>query len=302
MKNIFIILCVIAISFSIFSCATIHHIAGLLNPETIQTAVESSRKIEQVYDYTPEETYDLGKLVAANIVATYNLYYNETLQTYLSQICQSIVINSNGFNPYKGYFIGVLDTDEINAFATPGGHILITRGMLKLVKSEDELAAVIAHEISHIQLEHSMKAIKTNTVTQSVSAITGTFAKNAIKETDEFGKYAMQLGGEKLNQRFQAVSTTLINSGYSQNTEFDADKNAITLMHNTGYNPNAMKTMLKALKKNKSKNYTLGFGKTHPSPQLRISKVKGKIKFSYKTHNYNEDSRTERFEKAKQYF
>ena len=154
MKNIFIILCVIAISFSLFSCAS--------NPS--RDAIS--------FGYTPQEKYEIGRTVGANILGTYSLYYNEELYSYLNLVCNSIIINSDGINPYKGYSVGVLDSKQINAFATPGGHILITRGMLKSVNSEDELAAVISHELSHIQLEHSIKAIKKNERTQTAGLIT----------------------------------------------------------------------------------------------------------------------------------
>jgi predicted Zn-dependent protease len=95
-------------------------------------------------------------------------------------------------------------------------------------------------------------------------------------------------------------TTNLVNTGYSKNTEFKADKNAVLLMQNTGYNPNAMKSMLQTLKNNKSKNYKLGFGKTHPSPNQRLRKIKKVL--PKKNFDYNEEARLERFKKAKQYF
>ncbi|MBQ1984368.1 MAG: hypothetical protein II232_07060, partial [Spirochaetaceae bacterium] len=79
------------------------------------------------FDYTPQDKYEIGTEVAANILGTYKLYYNENLYTYLNSICSALAIHADNVNPYKGYSIGVLDTKVINAFATPGGHILISR-------------------------------------------------------------------------------------------------------------------------------------------------------------------------------
>ncbi len=280
MKNKFLTFCcIILISLSLFSCMTNS------NGDAIS------------FGYTPQEKYTIGRTVAGNILGTYSLYYNENLYNYLNSICNSIIINSDGVNPYKGYFIGVLDTNQINAFATPGGHILISRGMLKSVNSEDELAAVIAHELSHIQLEHSIKAIKKNETTHIIGRITTDIIALVAKQMDNsIDKDTITDIGMQLTD----FTTTLVNTGYSKNTEYKADKNAVLLMENTGYNPNAMKTMLQNLKNNRSKNYKLGFGKTHPSPRKRLNKVKKAI--SETEFDYNEESRISRFENAKQYF
>jgi predicted Zn-dependent protease len=251
------------------------------------------------FGYTPQEKYKIGRNVGANILGTYNLYYNETLYTYLNSICNTIIINSDKVNPYKGYSIGVLDTNIINAFATPGGHILITRGMLKSVNSEDELAAVISHELSHIQLEHSIKAIKKNERTQTAGLIT-TGVLAILVGTQENAKQEDIDSLIDMGVNLTNFTTNLVNTGYSKKTEFKADKNAVLLMQNTGYNPNAMKSMLQTLKNNKSKNYKLGFGKTHPSPNQRLRKIKKVL--PKENFDYNEEARLERFKKAKQYF
>ena len=274
----------ITFTFLFFSCAT------------------SSNTIS--FDYTSQDKYEIGQEVAANILGTYKIYYNENLYTYLNSICNTIVINTDKVNPYKGYSIGVLDTNVINAFATPGGHILISRGMLKSANSEDELAAIIAHEISHIQLEHSIKAIKKNTRTQNAGIIATTAlaiiaqqqgsSKEDIKDIMESGAL------------LTSFSTELINTGYSKNSEYKADEMAINLLQKTGYNPNSMITMLENLKNNKSKNYSLGFGKTHPQPKQRIkkaNKVIKKINKEIKEQNeYNEEYRVNRFKNIKQYY
>ncbi|MEE0878732.1 MAG: M48 family metallopeptidase [Treponemataceae bacterium] len=256
------------------------------------------------FDYTPQDKYEIGTEVAANILGTYKLYYNENLYTYLNSICSALAIHADNVNPYKGYSIGVLDTNIINAFATPGGHILISRGMLKSANSEDELAAIIAHEISHIQLEHSIKAIKKNTRTQTLGAIaTTTFAIMAYQQGESSDKIndIMQNGALLTN-----FSTELVNSGYSKNSEFDADEMAIFLMNKTGYNPKGMIGSLETLKNNKSKNYLLGFGKTHPTPKKRLQKANKIVKNINKQiknkNEYNEESRVNRFENIKQYF
>ena len=115
-----------------FSCVTLEKILFADKNEIVQNVVhstlESGKNVAEAYNFTPEETYNLGRAVAASAIGNNNLYTNEELYKYLNSICQTIVINSDGVNPYKGYHIGVIDSNVINAFATPGGHILITKG------------------------------------------------------------------------------------------------------------------------------------------------------------------------------
>ena len=250
-SRILFFILLITFSFLFFSCAT------------------TSNTIS--FDYTSQDKYEIGTEVAANILGTYKIYHNENLYIYLNSICNTIGINADKVNPYKGYSVGVLDTNVINAFATPGGHILISRGMLKSANSEDELAAIIAHEIGHIQLEHSIKAIKKNTRTQKIGIIaTATIAIIAQQQgsSKEDIEDIMESGA-----LLTSFSTELVNTGYSKTSEYNADKIAIHLLEKTGYNPNSMITMLENLKKNKSKNYLLAFGKTHPRPNQRIKKA-----------------------------
>lgn len=284
-SRILFFILLITFSFLFFSCAT------------------TSNTIS--FDYTSQDKYEIGTEVAANILGTYKIYHNENLYIYLNSICNTIGINADKVNPYKGYSIGVLDTSVINAFATPGGHILISRGMLKSANSEDELAAIIAHEISHIQLEHSIKAIKKNTRTQKIGKFaTETYAFIKLikgEKTKEDIKNIMESGAFLTN-----ISTELVNTGYSKKSEYMADEMAIHLLEKTGYNPNSMKTMLENLKNNKSKNYSLGFGKTHPSPKKRIKNANKIIKQINrkigKNYNYNEESRESRFKDVIKYF
>ena len=146
---------------------------------------------------------------------------------------------------YRGYHVKMLDTAEVNAFSTSAGHILVTKGLLSCAKSEDALAAVIAHEIAHIQLQHSLKSIKTSRFTAAAAA-TANAALTVVSNDTELAN--------TLNDMVDDVITDLVNTGYSQGQEFDADELALTLMADAGYNPKAMDDML----------YIIGF-------QIRLS-------------------------------
>jgi predicted Zn-dependent protease len=192
---------------------------------------------------------------------------------YLNKIANALAFNSarpdrNLARLYNGYHAAVLDSAEINAFATSGGHIFVTRGLLQCAASEDALAAVLAHEIAHIQLQHSIKAIKTSRITQALmytgasvvgAATTGTSLEELTSIFDE---------------SVTDIVSTMINNGYSRSQEFDADDLALSLLASAGYDPRNLLDMLQELDKNQSPG---GFNKTHPAPRDRITNANRKL-------------------------
>ncbi|MDR2477891.1 MAG: M48 family metalloprotease [Treponema sp.] len=215
-------------------------------------------------EITPEQEYYIGRAVGANILSSYKIWNGSPhLLAYANRICNALVINSPRPEIYNGYHVMILDSHEINAFATPGGHIFITRGIITSANSEDALAAVIAHEIAHIQLQHSVKAIKNSRVTQALM-VTGTSAAGAASGYD-----VNQLT-EIFNESVGEIVSTMVNNGYSQSQEFDADNTALSLLTSAGYNPSALLDVLKTLDSIQSARPG-GFNKTHPAPSQRIA-------------------------------
>jgi len=239
-------------------------------------------------EISPEQEYYIGRAVAAKLLSTYKLYTKKPALTYyLNNICAAITINSPHPYIYNGYHVEILDSNEINAFATSGGHIYITFGLIRAAKTEDALAGVIAHEVAHIQLKHSIKAIKNSRFTQAL-LVTGTAAAGTAG-----GMNVKQLT-EALNDSFMEIVQTLVSNGYSQDQEFDADNTALSLMAGAGYNPSGLINMLMALGSLQTDDS--GFGKTHPSPAQRIANAQKSVE-KYKVTNTS-DLRQKRFAAA----
>ena len=91
--------------------------------DAVVTGIDGIRKAAED-NITPEEAYYIGRTVAAIITKNYKIYDSPDATRYLNKICSAITINSAMPYLYKGYYVAILDTDEINALATPGGHIL----------------------------------------------------------------------------------------------------------------------------------------------------------------------------------
>lgn len=269
-SSVFVILCVLVFVFSVSSVCSQSLFKSssdlskiLKGAEAIKNTTESFSKAFE--DITPENEYYIGRSVAANILVNYDIYTNDNLEQYLNVICQSLVINSDIPEIYNGYHVKILDSDEINAFATSGGHIFITKGLIGCTSNEDSLAAVIAHELGHIQLKHGLKAIKTSRFTEA-----------GIQTVKSASSVAEISGAQTLNGVSEDIVTQMVNSGYSQNQEFDADSFAIDLLRSSGYAPAEIITMLELIDKQQN-GKSGGMYKTHPSPKSRIAKAKAKL-------------------------
>jgi len=280
-SKICIIILMVTITGVLFSCKSVEIVAdagaqvvGVVDKDVANAINTSAKAIGSITEkINPEQEYYIGRAVAANILGSYKLYTeNQKLTAYLNNICAVITINSPRPDIFNGYHVALLDSDEINAFATSGGHIFVTRGLVGAAQSEDALAGVIAHEVAHIQLKHSIKVIKKNRIPQAL-LITGTSTVGAAAGV--IGMDIKQLT-DIMNELVEDIVQTLFNNGYSKIQEFEADNTALFLMASAGYNPSGLIEMLKSL--NRVQTAGAGFGKTHPKPARRIANAEKSVK------------------------
>ena len=164
-----------------------------LTAQSIKKSTDVASAVSKsVEEFTPEQEYYIGRSVAAVILTKYPPYTNQPANEYLNLLGQTLAQVSDMPEIFRGYRFLVLNSDEINAFATPGGHIFITRGLLRCCRNEDAVAAVLAHEIGHIQLKHGIQAIKKARVTDALNTIATesvrVLAPNEVaKLTETFG-------------------------------------------------------------------------------------------------------------------
>jgi len=280
-KILFFIAIAVVFSCLIYSCESMSRItdvsaqiagaAGIIDQNTADAISMSARAIgTAAEEISPEQEYYIGRAVAANILSSYSIYNGSpALTNYLNLICKAITINSPRPDVFAGYHVAILDSQEINAFATSGGHIFVTRGLINAARSEDALASVIAHEIAHIQLQHSIKAIRSSRITQAI-LVTGAATAGAAAGMDVSELTSV------FNESVGEIVQTMVNSGYSQTQEFEADTLAMSLLASAGYNPSGLIDMLNMLRTIQVSNS--GFGRTHPSPEQRISNAESAIR------------------------
>jgi len=246
--------------------ATVGQATGVMTPQQADSLVKSAEAVEKTFkDITPEQEYFIGRSVGATIISTYKVYDNDEATRYLNVLGQSVSRFSDMPDTFRGYRFLILDTDEINAFAAPGGFIFISRGMIRLCNTEDDLAAVIAHEVGHVQLRHAVKAIKSSRLTSALTIL-------AMEGTKSFG-------GDQLAQLTTAfegsigdIASTMMNSGYARGQEREADRAAITILKRMGYRQASLTDVLGRMGKVLETDRR-GFGSTHPPADSRVKEL-----------------------------
>lgn len=213
------------------------------------------------------DEYRVGRAVAARILTTYPLVQDPKLQFYVNEVGQTVARKSSRPRTYRGYHFAVLESLEPNAFACPGGIILITRGMLKLCANEDELAAALAHEVAHVAHRDGINSIVKSRWAELVA--------------DRRLAAAKERGGRRarLATRFEGsisdVFKTIATNGYSRAAEWAADQEALRTLNRAGYNPEALDALLTKMQAQEKRQ--VGIYRTHPPTALRLRRVKMQI-------------------------
>lgn len=227
-----------------------------------KTADKVTKVAEAVRPLNEEEEYYVGRSVAAMILARYPLWKNDRFTSYLNLVGNALAIHSLRPEVYSGYHFAVLDTTEINAFAAPSGIVFLTRGLIRACETEDQLAAVVAHEISHVVAKHPLSAIRSSRLQGLAAMGVEELARGNTQVVGIFKDSVMDIAG------------TLLTKGYSRSQEKDADLDALFLLADSGYNPRALLEILEKFQDNevkKSKIYS-----AHPPAVERCRYVRKK--------------------------
>ena len=216
----------------------------------------SSADAEVIRDDVREEV-TFGREIAARMVGRYGLYDNDQITRYVNLVGKTIALSTN--RPELDFHFGVLNTDEINAYAAPGGYVFVTRGALMKMQDEAELAGVLAHEIGHIVERHVVKELNIHGVEGSASS--------GLARLIGGGSDAARLA---FYQSVDKALDILFKTGYKRDDEVQADRDALLFCALAGYDPAGLVRYFERLNAAKGKN-TEVLDKTHPSYETRIT-------------------------------
>jgi predicted Zn-dependent protease len=244
---------------------------GKVSQEDAESLVKTAETLRSTFaDITEEEEYYIGRSTAALILSKYKLYRNDALSAYINVLGTAVAYGSDRPETFGGYHFAVLDTDEVNAMAAPGGFIFVTRGLLRRCADEETLAAILAHEIGHVAERHGLQSIKKSRLVDAFKVIGGEASRQFNSE--ELAKVTAAFEGA-----LGDVVETLVERGYDRKFEYEADKLALSYVVRTGYAPGGLADFLKGMEENKPAGVAAGWFKTHPSASDRLARVRTEI-------------------------
>ena len=205
-----------------------------------------------------EEEKAIGGSLALEVFHRFGgMYKNAALQNYVNLVGKSVAEVSD--RPEIDYHFAVLNTDHPNAFATPGGYVFVSVGLLRILKNEAQLAGVLGHEIAHITHKHALQTLQRSKLLSGLSGLT-----LAAMDKDE-GLF---------DQVINEVSDVLFTRGLDKNLEFEADQFGMEYAYRMGYHPAGLKDFINILGQSSSRESSV-LVSTHPGPGARFQALTG---------------------------
>jgi predicted Zn-dependent protease len=223
----------------------------------IGAVVQGGTKMFQSQTLSEKDEDSIGQSVAVQATNRWRVYSDDNLNRYCTLVAR-VIAASSGQSQIKPN-VAVLDTTEVNAFSGPHGYIFITRGALTRMHDESELAGVLAHEFGHLAKHHGLNAVRSSGFMDGFL----TAAKGSSDQVRAFGNVA------------DGAGEAVINTGFSQPQEEEADKAGVGYLIAAGYDPNGFLHFLQRIQQEQGAGGK-PFG-THPGIGDRIKKVSDQI-------------------------
>ncbi len=240
-------------------CATVSTLAR--TTPTLQQAVRITRTVAEGFrPFTPEEEDAIGRSVFLDLLARFPPVQDDSLQIYITSILLVLAAHSSRPVTFRGWHAAVVQAEFPNAFSTPGGYVAVTLPLVKLAGSEDELAAVLAHEVAHVTLKHGLNSVRRARRAAIVKVLGAEFL-----DLKAYQKLLFDVATD--------LSHLLLERGFSREEEMQADSVAITLLADAGYDPTAL---IRVLEKIAALEHTSGPGilRSHPPAPQRIARLR----------------------------
>jgi predicted Zn-dependent protease len=233
-------------------------LGGLINKA--QKAKGVKDKVDD-FNITEKEERQLGEHVSARVIQRFGVYQDKDVAKYVSLV--GGVLAQQSSRPGLDWTFIVLDTDGVNAYAAPGGIIHVTRGLLGLARNEAELAGILGHEITHVTVKHTVRAIQQS---KGISIASDQAGSGSLRNTI-------------IARMADKTFTTLFEGEFSRDDENEADKAGVQLASKLGYAPAGIVEVLKKIDaRNSGRDDRNGLFASHPATKERIEKIEKQIK------------------------
>lgn len=205
---------------------------------------------------TPEEERNIGRTVAGGLLGAVPLVRDDELQRYVNRVGRWLALQSE--RPDLNWHFGVIDTEDINAFAMPGGYIFVTKGLYRQLNNEAELAGVLGHEIGHVIRKHHLRLLQKTRALAELGAAVGRRME----------------GGSPIAANFMGNFWEAFARGLDKEAEYEADRIGMVLAARAGYDAYGLPSVLQAIGHVSTNDSRVAFlFKTHPHPDDRFARL-----------------------------
>ena len=237
--------------------------------------------------FTLEDERKVGREFYEKMEKSNALYKEKRVQSYITELGNSILSHSSKA-PFDFHF-SVYKDSAINAFATPGGYVYVSRGLIAMADDEAQLASVIAHEIAHVNARHIARIIEKSTKV-NVAALAAILAGAFLGGGSDLAVGAMA---------FSLAAATTLNLQYSRENEEEADRLGLSYLISTGYDGRSSVEMLRLMRRYEFYSSTVpSYFKTHPGTDDRIRYLDGMLQTVYRRQQ-GKDNLTKRFDRIR---
>jgi predicted Zn-dependent protease len=237
------------------------------NINRIIDSVKNVGKATQEIDQKQE--IEIGRDMAARLLGAAPLVANPALQRYVNNVGRWLASQTE--RPDLPWQFGVLEAPQLNAFAVPGGTIFLTRGLVQSMKSEAELAGVLAHEIAHVVKKHHLQAIQKS----AQAALAGDALALALNRSSSENR-----------DKLIAFGTEMYSRGLDKSDELDADRLGVVIAARGGYDAYGLPAVLQTLQAMNPEDSSLALMfKTHPAPAERLDALSERMQPTLDAHS-----------------
>jgi Zn-dependent protease with chaperone function len=211
--------------------------------------------------FTTDQDVEIGQKLAAQTESKMPMLGDKRVEDYLNALGRRIARHAPGVKfPYEFH---VVNSQQVNSFALPGGEVFIYRGVIEEAGDEAQLAGVVAHEISHVALRHGTNQATKSEMSTGILGILGSMVGGG-----SVGMVVSQAGGD--------LSTSSFLLKYSRATETQADVLGTQILYDAGYDPRAMGQFFENIEQGKHGRFAEMFS-NHPIPERRIERIDQEI-------------------------
>ena len=245
---------------------------------------------------------EIGRNMAGRLLAFYGVYDSKKLKSYVNQV--GAYVASYSEHPERRYMFEIIDTEEVNAFACPGGYILVTVGALRHAQNEAEMAAILAHEVAHVGRRHMFDTLKSmgdkeleetaKEAERNQNVPTSMLVRKRPEPEESMvgamlARYLSSATGISVLSAAKAGMSIILEKGLGADLEYEADREGVRYAIQAGYEPEALNNFLCRLELHRKKNgdkakCLSGSGtvakddddilkKTHPSVPQRVANI-----------------------------